>query len=586
LVPAALLRSGQGEASADSAGRIGAACVDCHADIVASYREGGMARALGPLDADEAQRLAALSAIEESASGFRYHFGVTQGEARVVESWIGSAGEPFQTGSAPVRFAIGAGLFDRSYALARGGMIWFGPLEVMSGADGPHAVLAPAHEQAPGVRFRHPVTGECLGCHTDRLPLQEYPANADPRDFTPVGITCAACHGDVDAHVAWREEDLSGGAPTGADPVVTSRKLERAERLSVCARCHLQGDARIGLVRGERGVPPAGDDFLEHYGVWTAAEETDDIGFVSQVERLVRSACFTESGSPSWGSRALSCETCHDPHGSVFEERERAQVRAACTACHGPAHEPRAPDCSRMPVSASEDDCVTCHMRRTPVFDLSHVEIHDHFIRKEPPPPSAFTRIRAKQSTGPALERFSWPGLEPPPLAGDPGLEMMALIAASKKSVALELVDERPDRSVFRLPNYHHVRGTLLQEVGRHEDARKAYERVLILDPGRPETLVNLGLTLAHLGRAAEAIERLNAVIERYPEAEGALRNRAVARAAAGDTNGALADLEAAQRVLPRPENARALADLCERVGEAARAADWRAEATRLEPGR
>ena len=170
------------------------------------------------------------------------------------------------------------------------------------------------------------------------------------------------------------------------------------------------------------------------------------------------------------------------------------------------------------------------------------------------------------------------------PLADDPGVRMMALVAASQRQAALALTGEEPDRSVYRLPMYHHLRGTLLEEAGRLEDARLAYERALVLDPAQDETTVNLGPVLARLGRAGEARRRLDELLEREPGAEGALRNRAVVRLAQGDLDGAIEDLEAAQAVLPRSANATALAELYAKKGDAEVSEYWKETARRLDP--
>ena len=567
---------------------IGAACVDCHGDIVDTYRQTGMGRALLPLAPDEGARLVELGEVEESATGFRYRFEAPEGQRpRVVERW---GEESAVITTAPVAFQIGAGLFDRAFAVERGGQLWFGPLEVMAEGGGhEQAVLAPAHSMDPGVRFTQPITRECLGCHTERLPEQAYPLNTVPAEsWAPRGIGCTVCHGDVTGHVDWREADLAGEQPAGSDPVTNAPGRSLPERVSFCARCHLQGDARISLIRGERGLLPPGDDLLAHLGVWVAADYTEEIGFASQVERLVLSECFTASADR--GAEALSCETCHDPHRSVFDPVEKRRVRAVCTTCHGDLTGPvtgqaDGPTGMHGGEQAQDRDCIDCHMRRTPVFDLEHVEIHDHFIRREPPPPSSFEQIRSKQTLpGAALARFNWPGAAAPPHVGDPGLLLMALAAAGQAEAAAARVDSEPAREIRRLSQYHHLRGVALERLGRDEDARVAYGRALVLERGAPETAVNLSLVLSRLGRHAEALETIEAVLASYPNAEGALRNRGLCRLRAGDAEGAAADLEAAQRLLPSAVTARGLAQVFEQLGLSERAAGWRVEAQRLDP--
>lgn len=608
MLPVATLLA-QSVAALGGAGETGAACLDCHQDVVRSYRETGMARALQPLGKRDLAVLGSLEPVAEPHSEFRYHFEVEGSAVRLVESRA-SEGSLVRLGEADVRFAIGAGLWDRSFAVARGGCLWLAPLEVLTREDGGHrAVLAPAHEQIPGTRFQMPIRRACLRCHTDRLPDQGYPPNREPRGWTPSGISCAACHGPVAAHVAWQEASLTGSELPGSDPVATSRKMGRTERVSVCARCHLQGDVRIGITPDGVDLPPVGEDMLTHVGIWGGPPETSDIGLVSQVERMVRSPCFT--GTAEWGERAMSCESCHNPHRSLSDPRERARVRAACVNCHADRSttEPAGQPCSRAPETPPRGaDCVACHMRQTPVFDVSAVRIHDHRIVARPPPPSRFERIRSKQATS-MFERFAWPNAKPqlalerfawpdakPELAGDPGLELMALSELGWMDAALGLVDAEPAPAVRAMPAYHFARGKLLEnralakvssglEPDRlgMEAAGLAYERALELVPTAVEVTMRLVPLWASLGRTDEALARIDEVIALCPDDAAPLSVRGLVHLARQDLRGAKRDYEAAFAKAPDGRRARELAAVYARLGDAEASARWRAEAERLD---
>ncbi|MCZ6599136.1 MAG: multiheme c-type cytochrome [Planctomycetota bacterium] len=513
---------------------VGEACLDCHDALVRSWRETGMARALEPLRPGE---LEGLDEVREHETGYRYRF-----EERKGGWWIVETREGGHRLADPIAFAIGAGNLDRSYAALRGGMLWFAPIEVVSATakTARHAAPAPGNDITPGARMTTPITPECLGCHTDTPPPRGFPLNLAPDEtWTPQGISCGACHGSVDAHVVWREAELTGADPAGEDPVLQPGRLGRVERLSICAACHLQGDARIVLDPGELGPPPPGGDLLEQRALFVAAEPTNDVGFVSQVERLVLSRCFLES-------EAMVCETCHDPHRSVYEESARRRVRDACLTCHTADH------CTLMDDEARQGrDCASCHVRRTGVFDVARVEIHDHWIRVDP---------------------------------GPPGLLLMALHNGGHFERALALVDEAPGSAAARLPMYHHARGSLLERAGRLEEAGHSYEVALSLDPDLVESSINLGLLFYRLGRPKTGLRVLDDALARHPRAYGALRNRAVVRAAGGDGRGALADLRAAFEMLPQAEVAAAIASLQESLGEAAGAERMRRTAHELDP--
>lgn len=590
----ALDRSDKASATKRAESAIGERCISCHADIVRSYRQTGMARALEKLAPGE---LKGLAPVKDGSTGFSYQLVEDGKTARIVESWSDPAkpagAEPAFQATAEIAFAIGAGLMDRSYAAVQGELLSFAPLEVVSahGAAPRHSALAPGHELAPGSRFTVPITEECLSCHTDRLPPRDYPLNLRPRRdlWQPTGISCAACHGDVDGHAVWREHELAGQKPDGSDPISGVRFDDPIESVSVCARCHLQGDARIALVPGQRGIPPLGGDLLASRAVFVAKFPQYDIGFVSQVQRMVKSRCYTESLTAE--RRALTCVTCHDPHRSSFAVEERQLVRAGCLDCHPAGQEPASggdhslsKPCSETMAARGSQDCVQCHMPEAEVFDVSGVEIHDHYIQRTQAKRAPKSPLRLKDNRDGKLALFQWPGSTAPAFAEDPGLWMMALMAAGRPELARTYADREPGAISKALPMYHHLRGSLLERFSRLEEARASYERALQLDSAQVETEVNLGPLLARLDRSDDGLAVLDRAIAKHPRAEGALRNRALIKLKKKDAKGVIADLEAAYRILPQAAVARLLSLQYREIGRLDLADSWQAASRRLDP--
>ena len=180
------------------------------------------------------------------------------------------------------------------------------------------------------------------------------------------------------------------------------------------------------------------------------------------------------------------------------------------------------------------------------------------------------------------VARFNWPWMEPAPL--DPGLEMMAALIAGGERRALARVDGEPGDKSRKLSTYHHLRAVLLEGAGRLDDARKSYLRALVMDPESGESTVNLGLLLGRMNRAEEGIARLDELLERHPQAEGAWRNRGLLKNSLGDVRGLAGDLETAQAILPRAELARALAEIKRRLGDESGARIWEQRARQLGP--
>jgi hypothetical protein len=540
-----------------------------------------MARTLAPTLPGE---LDGLGPVTDGESGFHYQFARTPDGSRHVLGELQKQDVTHAVG-VEVLFGIGSGTRDRSYAVGHGAGVWFAPLEVLTRPTGRQAVLAPHAAMNPGSRFRVPITAECLGCHTNHLPPEVFPLNVrhDPRDWQPRGISCPACHGAAQAHARWQEADLEDEPLDHPDPVQFVNEFNRRQKMSLCAACHLQGDARIVLEKKALGPPAPGGDVLEARALFVAREPNHEVGFVSQVERLTRSACYLKS--------EMVCTTCHNPHRTLAEETERQRVRAACQVCHASrgAEEPSnaraegssAPACSNasMPSGSPSNDCATCHMPLVGVFDVAEVEIHDHYIRKDTraaPKASHASNLRPAESATGDWKRFQWPDGGPPPThLEDPGLWMMALASGGHEARARERVDEAPGETAAGLPMYHHVRAGLLESMGRRAEARRSYEKALALDPVLAVSAINLGLLLGQDGELQAGRQRLDAVLERHPLAVGALRNRAVLRGMEGDGPGALEDLERAFQAKPSAELARVLAGLCRSQGIPERAAQW-----------
>jgi hypothetical protein len=74
----------------------------------------------------------------------------------------------------------------------------------------------------------------------------------------------------------------------------------------------------------------------------------------------------------------------------------------------------------------------------------------------------------------------------------------------------------------------HNARGTILQQLGRVREAKKAHERAIALRPDFAEALNNLGVLLRKDGETAAALRRYAQAIEIKPDYADAHWNRAV----------------------------------------------------------
>jgi Flp pilus assembly protein TadD/polyferredoxin len=162
---------------------------------------------------------------------------------------------------------------------------------------------------------------------------------------------------------------------------------------------------------------------------------------------------------------------------------------------------------------------------------------------------------------------------------------------ASKTGMALRM-QERYDEAIALYsgaiethPGFSVVRRELagmLIVLGREPEAEALYRAGIAHNPDDPALRTALGVYLVARGRAGEAIEHLRAVTEVQPENASAHNELAVASFTAGDTEGAIAEMERACELdTSSPHYPGVLSQMLDRLGRPEDAAVWLAEARR-----
>ncbi len=516
-------------------------CLTCHRPIVASYLQHGMARSLGPVGAPKGGK------IDNPVSGNQYELRIDNGEP-----WLHAT---FADGGARGQRLvgrIGAGVLDTSWVgeevdLHSGeptGRLFFAPVETISG----HGLeLSPFDLSDQKIGLDLALTEGCLTCHTtdrlERLPGASvaaadsntgggdvFPANALGSDaFEHLSaLTCDACHGDSDQHVELMT--TAGERPKDDLGLPRLGELEASMQRDICARCHLQGDARLDMVqaRPDRQVALAGQ-----IPTLVPKRPVADFRFVGQLERLSLSACFTATPD-------MTCTTCHQPHAGAVDQGT-ASFDAVCSTCHNLCSRPA--ELEVMAVtgqpSRSESGCVDCHVRRSQPFDLPHVRSADHFVRRKIEQPSELPFRQFAEPDGP-LEIFD-DGRLKPVLATDAGQKWragvlaMGLITMGRLSEAAELfgVFPSPGTAAARRPSapaglesvetyatFHQMRALSLLATGDAEAAIAAYSDALEIDPLLPSALLGRAQLRLDTGDLTGALADTQVVIDAYPRAE------------------------------------------------------------------
>ncbi len=505
-----------------------AACAPCHREIYDRYRTTPMANASGPaadgfIPAD----------FVHAASGV--HYRVTEDAGNVWLSYERESTSPDKAlnGRKELRFFIGSGKRGRTYLFEQSGywfevpINWYAKKHIWD--------MAPNHAADTEMPLTMPVDPGCLHCHASdvarSLPDARNLYAAEP--FAHGGITCAACHGDGDAHIA----------SNGKVRMLDIDALQAVRRDSVCLNCHLEGQAAV--IRNGREMEDftPGDDLFDYALYFVYRGENGSGGrATSQWEALLRSECKKKSGD------RLTCTTCHDPHGSPAPGEKVAFYRQKCLQCHNTAgfaenHHPENPDCT------------ACHMARPPSNDIAHEQVTDHWIKKR------ISNVRVPLAASGDLE----------PVGGiiaddrDLGLAYAQMAArgnqqAGERAISLLERAEHSESGARHDHELHAQLGFLKQVSGQQAAAVEEYQMALAADPDSSLAAGDLALLKAAQHQYAEASRLWKQVFNRDPSQLGAGMNLAIMECALGEREPALASLDRILEFSPDDQKAKAMA--------------------------
>ncbi len=342
--------------------------------------------------------------------------------------------------------------------------------------------LTPGHTTADGLKYRtfDPVASvlRCFRCHSTG-PMQLGPgASIQPSE---PGVHCESCHGEGAAHVQ------SGGR---RGTIFNPKSLAAADLNVFCGTCHRK--------------PPEPGQESNWSKAWNVRHEPD---------YLSHAACFRNSAG------ALSCLTCHDPHGPL--QNTKAEYDKRCASCH---HAPR----HRVAVAARA--CVDCHMPSVAAsprlrFTNHWIGIYENSAKLLPSRQTAKSLPPLRQTAG----RMPAPA---DPASFRPLFER-ALADREKQWGAK---DSKVARSAADL-------GLFLESLGDFSAAEQPLRRALAIDQenaqGNADPLVaadqeNLGALLASMRKGGEAVELFRQAAQ-GPDAEIAARSLAAMAAIDGD---------------------------------------------------
>lgn len=207
--------------------------------------------------------------------------------------------------------------------------------------------------------------GRCAECHATGFEKNFGPQT---RRFAStqaeIGVTCEACHGPGEAHVAWASNQDEFDPPQWGDRVdslglISSTLTDTAEaEIQGCAGCHARREPLSDA------SPLAQEPFADNYRLALLRENLYHADGLALDEAYVYGS-FLQA---KMYDRGVSCSNCHEPHSGGLV----AEGNAVCTQCHSPAGNDQfatlipglfdAPEHHFHEQGSTGAQCVSCHM--------------------------------------------------------------------------------------------------------------------------------------------------------------------------------------------------------------------------------
>ncbi|WP_050769284.1 cytochrome c3 family protein [Blastopirellula marina] len=275
----------------------------------------------------------------------------------------------------------------------------------------------------------------CVQCHTT-LPRSHQFNLQQGAEVAELAISCEACHGPGQAHVASERSGQGRGA------IVNPAKLTHQRSSEVCGQCHSVhstfDDAQAHRLDAEGCSYRPGDDLAKAKKL--LAEGSVDQFWSDGMVRVSGREYTGLRASACYQQGEISCVTCHEMHQPVDDPRPavewandqlrpEALTNQSCTNCHAtiaadvPAHTHHA-------LESSGSQCVNCHMPHTAFgllkasrshwIDSPRVERMSQSIDWNSARPNACNLCHLDQSLGwSANHLHDWFGQEKPDLPAE-----------------------------------------------------------------------------------------------------------------------------------------------------------------------
>jgi predicted CXXCH cytochrome family protein len=262
----------------------------------------------------------------------------------------------------------------------------------------------------PNDNMGRPTGQLCDGCHSVNF-------NTQTKQVTEWNVGCEKCHGPGSLHAK---------APSQAN-IVNPARLDAMQATDVCMQCHSEGRPVTNPVDGKLWAWPVGFDVgkklqdywkLEEFklGEQSFTHYADGSGHKNRMQGndFVQSSMYTHG---------VSCNSCHDAHGSPNNADLVKPASSLCLTCHGP-NSPNGPRGATVEAhtrhqrGSTGNECVGCHMPKI-AQQIADVNVRSHTFKFIPPSeteslkvPNSCTTCHTGKSTDWAREELrKWPNV-------------------------------------------------------------------------------------------------------------------------------------------------------------------------------
>lgn len=377
------------------------ACAECHQERYQSYLQTAHSRSLRRATAEDVKT--DVSMIHPLSK--RSYDILRNGDRvwhRQWEHFRPTGAEPSESDpkllltDLPVEYIMGSGTYAEAYLLRDGDFMMQSPVTWYS-ADQDYA-MAPGYDAKRHFGCNRVIDKQCLFCHAGQVSFEQ----PERPKIMELAIGCERCHGPSATHVSYhqsrRESAEDAKTPEDARSINPS-SLPRRELESICAQCHLNGDAVVQVKGKDIWDFTPGNDFSETRLAYHAIDGNVDDPFAQHFDQMWQSKCYQ-------GSETMTCITCHDPHHGKLDGDLATRNREMCFSCHDN-------EACGMPLDRrteqQQNRCVVCHM---PVSQSGVVHtattnhrigIHPQQSPRDVPSPDAGVVLRRLQPPPPGM---------------------------------------------------------------------------------------------------------------------------------------------------------------------------------------